>query len=203
MCFGPSAGRTNTFVNPRKWLSAWQEWDPQEAQQEITRRYLRTYGPATPGEFGFWWNGGGTTFGQKMFAALGEEVETVDVAGWKATALRSTLEALAIMKAGHSVRLLPMFDVYVLTQSRNFEPLLAPEHKGKVFRPAAWVSAVVLVDGKIEGVWEYETRKDQTRVQVRMFTPPAEQVRQGIAAEAKRLESFLATQVAVQFVDGA
>ena len=99
--------------------------------------------------------------------------------GWKATALRSTLESMANVKAEHSVRLLPMFDVYVLTQSRNFEPVLAKEHKGKVFRPAAWVSAVVLVDGRIEGVWEYETRKDQTLVKVSMFAPPAEKVRRG------------------------
>ena len=101
------------------------------------------------------------------------------------------------------MRLLPMFDVYVLTQSRNFEPVLAKEHKGKVFRPAAWVSAVVLVDGKIEGVWEYETRKDQTRVKVTMFTPPAEQVRRGIEAEAERLEGFLDTTVAVEFAEAA
>ncbi len=47
-------------MNPRKWLSEWKEWDPQEAQQEVTRRYLRTYGPATPRDFGFWWDGGGT-----------------------------------------------------------------------------------------------------------------------------------------------
>ena len=49
LCFGPSEGRTNTFVNPRKWLKEWKEWEPKEAQQELTRRYLRTYGPATPG----------------------------------------------------------------------------------------------------------------------------------------------------------
>ena len=58
------------------------------------------------------------------------------------------------------------------------------EHKGKVFRPAAWVSAVVLVDGKIAGVWEYETRKDQTLVKVSMFTPSSKQVRRDIEAEA-------------------
>ena len=45
LCFGPSEGRTNTFVNPRKWLRAWQEWEPQEAQQEVTRRYLRHVRP--------------------------------------------------------------------------------------------------------------------------------------------------------------
>jgi Winged helix DNA-binding domain len=203
LCFGPGEGRTNTFVNPRKWLSEWKEWEPKEAQQEVTRRYLRAYGPATPRDFSFWWDGGGRTFGKKMFESLGDEVETVDVEGWKATALRSTLESMVKVKPEQSVRLLPMFDVYVLTQSRNFEPLLAREHKGKVFRPAAWVSAVVLVDGKIEGVWEYETRKDQTLVKVRMFTTTAEKARREIEAEAERLEGFLDTKVAVEFVDVA
>jgi hypothetical protein len=202
LCFGPGEGRTKTFVNPRRWLREWREWEPREAQREVTRRYLRTYGPATPRDFSFWWDGGGTTFGKQMFAALGDEVTTVDVEGWQATALRSTLDAMAEVQTGPTVRLLPMFDVYVLTQSRNWEPILAPEHKGKVFRAAAWVSAVVLVNGKIEGVWEYETRKGQTQVQVRMFIPPAESVRQEIAAEAERLASFLDAKVAVEFVDG-
>jgi len=203
LCFGPGEGRTKTFVNPRKWLREWKEWEPKEAQQEVTRRYLRTYGPATPRDFSFWWDGGGTTFGKKMFESLRDEVETVDVEGWKATALRATLESMEKVKAADSVRLLPMFDVYVLTQSRNLDPVLAKEHKDKVFRPAAWVSAVVLVDGRIEGVWEHETRKGQTFVKVRMFATPAEKVRRGIEAEAERLESFLDTKVAVEFVDAA
>lgn len=203
VCFGPGEGRTNTFVNPRKWLSEWKVWEPKEAQKEVTRRYLRAYGPATPRDFSFWWDGGGTAFGKKMFELLGDEVETVDVEGWKATALKSTLEAIARAKAGHEVRLLPMFDVYVLTQSRNLEPVLAKEHKGKVFRPAAWISAVVLVDGRIEGVWEYGTRSGQTLVKVGMFATPSERVRRAIEAEARRLESFLDTKVALELVDVA
>jgi hypothetical protein len=202
LCFGPGEGTTKTFVNPRKWLKEWKEWEPKEAQREITRRYLRTYGPATPRDFSFWWDGGGTTFGKKMFESLGDKVETVDVEGWKATALTSTLESMAKVekvKAEHSVRLLPMFDVYVLTQSRNLEPVLAAEHKGKVFRPAAWVSAVVLVDGRIEGVWEYKIKTSSTTVKVRMFAPPTASVREAIVAEAERLNDFLDTRVVVEF----
>jgi hypothetical protein len=141
-----------------------------------------------------------------MFESLGDDVETVDVEGWKATALKSTLESMSKVKeadSADSVRLVPMFDVYVLTQSRNLEPVLAKEHKGKVFRPAAWVSAVVLVAGRIEGVWEYETRKGQTLVTVRMFATPREKVRRGIEAEAERLAGFLDTKVAMEFVDPA
>ena len=110
---------------------------------------------------------------------------------------------MAEMRAEHTVRMLPMFDVYVLTQSRNFEPVLATEHKAKVFRPAAWVSAVVLVDGRIEGVWEYETRKVQTLVKLSMFAAPGQTVRSEIEAVAERLESFFDTTVAVEFVETA
>ncbi len=131
LCFGPSQGEgqdrsnstksTKTFVNPRKWLRNWKERDPHGAVQEIARRYLSTYGPATPRDFSFWWNGGGTTFGKKAFDLLKDEVESVDLEGWKATALGSTIESME--RAGaehteHTVRLLPMFDVYVLARSR-------------------------------------------------------------------------------------
>lgn len=67
-----------------------------------------------------------------------------------------------------------------------------------MFRPAAWVSAVVLVDGRIEGVWEYETRKGQTLVKVRMFAPPTDSLHEAIIAEVERLNSFLDTRAVVE-----
>jgi hypothetical protein len=82
-------------------------------------------------------------------------------------------------------------------------PASEKEHKSKVFRPAEWVSAVVLVDGKIEGVWEYETRKDQTLVKVSMFATADGKIRNGIAAEAERLEGFIDIKVAVESVEPA
>jgi hypothetical protein len=205
LCFGPSEGRTNTFVNPRKWLRNWKESNPHDAVQEVARRYLSTYGPATPRDFSFWWNGGGTTFGKEAFNSLKDEAVSVEVEGWKATALRSSIEAMerAGSKAEHTVRLLPMFDVYVLARSRNLEPVLDMGHKGKVFRPAAWVSAVVLVDGRIKGVWEYETRKQQTTVKVSMFDSPSPRLRKEVEGEVERIGSFLGTGVAVDFPDAS
>jgi hypothetical protein len=36
---------------------------------------------------------------------------------------------------------------------------------------------VVLVDGRIEGVWEYEQKRSQTTVKVEMFAAPSDDVR--------------------------
>jgi winged helix DNA-binding protein len=58
---------------------------------------------------------------------------------------------------------------------------------------------VVLVEGRIAGVWEYKTRRSSTLVTVRMFASTAARIRKAIVAEAERLNDFLDTQVVVEF----
>jgi hypothetical protein len=75
--------------------------------------------------------------------------------------------------------------------SRDCEPILAEAYKSRVYRPQGWISAVVLVDGRLEGVWTYDRQGDQLRVQVEMFAPLAAGIKRGIEAEAERLSDFL------------
>jgi Winged helix DNA-binding domain len=99
------------------------------------------------------------------------------------------------------VRLLPLFDAYTLGLGRDLEPLLPAAFKSRVFRPQGWISAVVLVDGRMAGVWDYTARPAQTTAQVQMFAPPTAPIRAGIAAEAERLAAFWNTKVALAFVN--
>jgi len=200
LCFGPSQGQNVTFVNPRAWLGAWQTLEPEAALQTIVRRYLQAYGPATRQDFAlWWWGGGGMTIAKQTFQALTDELVEVDVEGWCAIALRSTLEPLQQLEPADTIHLLPLFDAYLLGLGRDVEPLLPQAYKRLVFRPQGWISAVVLVGGAIRGVWQYTTRRDQTRVQVQMFTSPTTVIKKGIAAEAERLEAFLNTKVALAY----
>jgi hypothetical protein len=72
LCFGPGQGKTATFMNPRVWIGEWQLIEPQLALQDIARRYLRAYGPATSDDFRFWW-GCGKTLAKTLFHSLAEE----------------------------------------------------------------------------------------------------------------------------------
>jgi hypothetical protein len=202
LCFGPNQGRNVTFVRPSAWLGAWESRDPHEALREIARRYLRAYGPATPVDFARWWGGGaGIGAARKLFRALADELEPVEVEGWPAHALRATLEPMLACNTAGVVRLLPLFDAYTLGLGRDLEPLLPGAHKSRVFRPQGWISAVVLVDGQMAGVWDYTARPAQTTVQVQMFAPPAAPIRDGIAAEAERLSAFWHTPVTLEFAN--
>jgi len=76
---------------------------------------------------------------------------------------------------------------------------LVKTYKSLVFRPQGWISAVVLVNGCIKGVWEYKTHRAQTTVKVRMFSPPTTALKQSIEAELERLGAFFNTKVVLEF----
>lgn len=138
---------------------------------------------------------------KKLFQSMEDELEEVDVEGWRAFALRATLEPMQRLEAARTVRLLPLFDAYTLGLGRDIGPWLPKAYKNRVFRPQGWISAVVLVDGYMKGVWEHKIQRSQTIVKVRMFASPTAPVKRGIEAEVERLGAFLNAKVALEYED--
>ena len=198
LCCGPSQGQNVTFVNPKKWIGVWRDIEPHQAQQEIARRYLRAYGPATADDFAVWW-GIGKTSARKLFQSLGDELEQVVVEGWRAYVLRATLEPMARIEPTQTVHLLPLFDAYTIGAPRDREPLLNQVHKSKVFRQQGWVSAVVVINGSMQGVWRHSVRRAQTTIRVQLFSRPTVALRKGIAAEAERLGAIFNTPITLEY----
>jgi uncharacterized protein YcaQ len=194
LCYGPDQGRNVTFVAPDKWLGKLSSVDPEEAWKVILRRYLSTYGPATTDDFGRWW-GVEPSRSKRLFRSLGDEIEEVDVEGWQAWALALDIEQMQTLKAPSTVRLLPAFDPYVNAAYRHCQHLLPAGKKSRIYRAQGWVSPVVLVNGRMVGVWEYEKQRSQVVVTVEMFAPPTARVELGVEAGAMRLGNFLGTDV--------
>jgi len=199
LCFGPSQGQNVTFVRPRQWIGAWQPVEPYTALQEIARRYLRAYGPANVEEFAGWW-GMHLTPARKLFKSLEDELEPVQVEGWSALALRQTLEPMQNLEPVHAVNLLPYFDAYAMGIGRgaDIEPLLPQAYQRLVYRPQGWISAVVLVDGVMRGIWEYKIKSSQILLNVRLFNSPTASIQKGIEAEAQRLGKFWNSRVILE-----
>src|SRR5579863_8218241 len=198
LCFGPGQGKTVTFINPRVWIGEWQPIEPQLALRELARRYLQAYGPVTADDFRFWW-GCGKTLAKTLFRSLAEEVEGVEVEGWRAFALRATLPLMQSVEPVEAVHLLPLFDAYTIGVPRDCEPLLAAAYKRQVFNLQGWTFAVILVNGSIQGVWQYKTRHLQTVVKAQLFSSPTAVIRKGIEAEVERLGDFFKTKVILEY----
>ena len=199
LCFGPSQGQNVTFVNPKTWVGSWQSIEPEQALKRIVQLYLQAYGPATQEDFARWW-GGTITLAKKLFESMKDEVEEVEVEGWRAFALRATLETIQSFEAAETIHFLPLFDAYTLGLGRGIEPLLSQAYKKLVFRPQGWISAVILVNGSIQGVWQHTVRRAQTIVNVRLFSPPTILIRKGIEAEAQRLNDFFEKKISLEYL---
>ena len=168
LCFAPGEGQRVRFTHPGTWLDGYAEHDPEDALQAVIRRYLGTYGPASNADLARWWAGFTPPQARRALEALDDVVE-VDVGGLRRWMLAAHLDEIGEASVTKSVRLLPMFDQYVVGSSRDAEAVLATDYKPLVFRKSAWISAVILIDGRIEGVWKHEVKGKRVVVTLEPF----------------------------------
>ena len=198
LCFGPGEGNRVTFVRPDQWIGPFERPDPVESLREMARRYLRAYGPAGVEEFARWW-GVQPKAVRGLFVA-GDGFAQVEVEGKKAWMVDDDFGADAEQAwDGPVVRLLPLFDPYVVAVRRGGDrPLTGPE-KDLVYRKAGWISPVLLVDGELAGVWEHSAGKDGLHVDIRPFAALDPEVGERAVAQAERLAAHLGSPLRVTF----
>jgi hypothetical protein len=98
-----------------------------------------------------------------------------------------------------SVRLLPGFDPYVIGSTGHAELLMPGPYRGRVHRPQGWVSPVLLVDGRIDGVWRYQQKGKRLLVTIEPFVEQPTWAQRGAEEEAERLAAFLGGVVEVRW----
>ena len=196
LCFGPSAGQKVTFTRPDTWLSVpATPRDPESALRSVTRRFLAANGPATREDYARWWGVTPAKAGSRI-ADLGDEVGEVQVDG-------ESRWLLAGADPGRSspsgvVRLVPAFDQYVVGATLHAGALLPSEDlRARVYRAQGWLSPVLLVDGRMEGVWRFERKGRRIAVSIEPFRPQGAEVREAAEAEAERIAGFLGGELAL------
>ena len=192
LCFGPSLGPRVRFTRPDTWLPAPSSpVDPQTAPAAIARRFLAAHGPATYHDLARWWGGGGVSTARQWIAALGEEVSPVDLDGVRAWMLAADVRELRDLPPDRTVRLLPAFDQYVVAASCHAEHLLPGDLRQRVYRPQGWISPVLLVNGRMQGIWRHEIKGSRVEVVIEPFVKAPVWVRHAAAHEAERLAAFV------------
>jgi hypothetical protein len=191
LLFAPSVERNVRFARPDQWLPGWEPVETEGSIREVVRRYMAAYGPATREEFARWFGTTSPAQAGRLIEELGEEVAPVEIEGTTAWMLAEhAREAEAAVPSG-VVRLLPAFDHFVVAAPRDREAVLSQELKGRVYRPQGWLSPVLMVDGRMEGVWRQERKADRIVVRVEPFAQQPGWVRHAAEKEAQRLAHFL------------
>jgi hypothetical protein len=200
VCYGKGEGNAIVFIRVDHWLPKLKPglMSATEAQCELLRKYLRSYGPATLNDFSHW-SGISMQEVKPLLPVL--EPELVEIPGGRKGSflLREDAEALKKNSAREvSIRLLPIFDSYLLAH-REKDHLLSPQHYKRVYRNQGWISPVVLIDGAIAGVWSHKLQNKKLRVEVEPFGKLSKAARTGIEREAGHLARFFESELELKF----
>jgi hypothetical protein len=192
LCFAPSDDGRVRFTTPATWVPGGiDKPDSGDALREVTRRFLAAYAPLTAKDLALWWGGFGPARGARMLAALGEEAVELDVEGEPAWVLARDVRGMSSAESPNAARLLPAFDPWVVGASRSAPSLRDPRHKARVYRAQGWISPVVLVNGRMVGVWRHVRKGRRLMVEIEPFGRLPAWARVQLEAEAERLAEFL------------
>jgi hypothetical protein len=201
LCFAPNLNRNVRFTLPRWWLGDPSTVESEDALAAITRRFLQANGPATRDDYARWWFMSPAQ-ALKRFKMRGDEAVQVEVEGsqlWMLAAHPAEVESAALTR---SVNLLPAFDQYVIAATRHIERFLPGPFKSRIYRPQGWISPVLLVNGRMEGVWQFEKKGQGLEVSVEPFGKLGDWAKEAIEREAEDLGRFhSASSVRVEFVN--
>ena len=150
------------------------------AAAEAVRRFLRFYGPSTPGDFADW-AGLAKPHARRLWEDVEPELVETD-SGWL---LEEDLDELDAPPDAEGVRLIPPGDPYLQKPNR---PLLAPgaDLRKRLFRPVASPGAV-LKDGRLAGLWRAKAKGRRLEVAVEKLGRLA---RADVEEEARRVAAL-------------
>ena len=195
LCFAESDAGRARFTSPASFVRRpLVRPDPEDALRDVARRFLSAYAPATVDDLGLW-SGFGRARAKKMLAALGDEAVELDVGVDRAWVLAAHVDELASADVPDTARLLPGFDQWVVGTARNLPAQLDPTLKARVYRPQGWISPVILVNGRMAGVWRHERKGVRLVVELEPFGRLPRWARGQLDDEANRLAGFLGLEL--------
>jgi Winged helix DNA-binding domain len=187
-CIAPRSGREVCYVRVDQWLGrevpAVGSPAARDAGRELLRRFLRCYGPTTPGDFADWTRTGAADARQR-FTELADDLLEVSWDGRTGSVLRDDIDELRGARTPSGVRLLPPNDPYLLARDRAM--LIPDPAKRKVVWPSLSAPGTLVVDGEIVATWRSQKKGTMLRMQVSYFDRPISEAAALIEQEAQLL----------------
>jgi hypothetical protein len=137
------------------------------------------------------WSGISMNESKIVWDAMKDEMAEVSVEGELDWCLRKSLPQLK--DAGFSkpiLRLLPNFDPYLLAHVSK-DHLVTDKHYKRIYRQAGWISPVVLLNGRVAGIWSISRGPAALSLNVELFEKLPTAACSQLYDEAARLGHFL------------
>ncbi len=188
ICSGPRLGKQFTYTLLSSRVGRQLEFSGDAALGELARRFFLSRGPATVNDLAWW---GGMTVGdaKRGLEVVKGELERVEVEGvvyWGGSTMNGGVVAPRVL-------LLPAFDELTVAYKDRSAILPHAYEKGSSYG----LKPVVVVDGRIVGIWRRVMGKGKMVVEVSFFEKVSKTVGRLVEREGKRYGKFLGERVEV------
>lgn len=164
ICSGAISGKKQTYALLAERVPQKQTFTKDEALALLAKKYFTSHGPATLADF-VWWSG----------LPVGDARKALEMN--KAVLISETIDNEVYWFTGSielpaslpdSVYLLPAFDEYLISY-KNRSAAIAADHHTKAISNNGIFRPVVVVNGRISGLWKRTVKKDTVLVELDHF----------------------------------
>jgi len=181
---GPDRGAETLLALASEWVGERPPHDRDAAVTELTRRYLRAFGPATEADFAGWSGlplrdvraGLGRIAGELVEVRVGEQ------RGW-------TVRGASRRARGGIVRLLPAWDNYLMGH-RDRDFIAGPERWPTVMPGGGLIRPTIIVDGVAVGTWSSRRRGRRVDIELAPFEPLDDETTAALRTEVQDVQRF-------------
>jgi winged helix DNA-binding protein len=135
-----------------------------EALFKLASKYFQSHFPATLTDF-CWWSGLSITDAKQALESIKENFIAEKINGQDYWISNSFFDA---KKMKESVFLLPAFDEFLISYKDRSAAIIL-EHQSKAFSSNGIFWPTILMNGKVEGLWKREIKKDKIIVESYFF----------------------------------
>ena len=158
----------------------------EESLALLAKKYFASRGPATVEDFS-WWSGLTLTDARRGLESIKKDLLCEKMAGseyWFGHKMQTPVKPAA------SVYLLPAFDEFIISYKDRSASLPA-EHGKKALTGNGIFYPVIIVNGKVTGLWKRSVQKNTLYIETNFFEKPGRTTERLLKNEIKRLQQFL------------
>jgi hypothetical protein len=161
-----------------------------EALAELANRYFSSHGPATLHDFA-WWSGlpmADARLGLEQIksAFIPETIEG------KTYWLKNSLPFEKLKSSG--THLLPAFDEFMVSY-KDRTASLSPQHNKTTISMNGIFKPIIIVKGKVVGLWKPFIQKGKTKLELKLFDPSCKLSNNQLILSKKKYAAFLNTVI--------
>jgi hypothetical protein len=186
ICSGPLKGKLPTYALLSERVKKKNTLTREEALVTLAKTYFASHGPATAQDF-HWWSGlrvKDVTEALDLIKPHLNSEQLDDETYW------FIASATPPPKVKPAVHLLPAFDEYLISY-KNRSAAMEIEHHSKAFTNNGIFRPLVVVNGKVVGIWKRTLIKDSVALDFELFTPITKTQTQQIVKAAATYATFL------------